>query len=131
LRLALCQFNLALTTSSNSANALIIHYTANDQVLQPDELVLVDAGCEYQYVFFLLTRPLHTPDGQRCDLLVDMRRILVSSVKRTLSILISVIPLARTWPVSGTFTSPQRDLYQVKTRSIRLLAHGLMLNRVW
>lgn len=30
-------------------NALIIHYTQNDHLLRDRELVLVDAGCEYQY----------------------------------------------------------------------------------
>ena len=27
-------------------NALIIHYTNNNQVIRDDELVLIDAGCE-------------------------------------------------------------------------------------
>lgn len=31
-------------------NALTIHYTANDQVIRADELILVDAGCEYKSV---------------------------------------------------------------------------------
>lgn len=30
-------------------NACILHYTANDNVLRDGDLVLVDAGCEYQY----------------------------------------------------------------------------------
>lgn len=29
-------------------NALIIHYTENNHLLQDEELVLVDAGCEYK-----------------------------------------------------------------------------------
>ena len=32
------------------ANALMIHYTANDQLLDDGEMVLMDAGCELQYV---------------------------------------------------------------------------------
>jgi len=32
---------------ASGANALTIHYTANDQLVQGGELVLVDAGCEY------------------------------------------------------------------------------------
>lgn len=31
-------------------NALTIHYTSNDSVLQDGEMVLMDAGGEYQYV---------------------------------------------------------------------------------
>ncbi|KAI0699804.1 peptidase M24 [Cytidiella melzeri] len=32
---------------ASGANALIIHYTSNNQVLRDGELVLIDAGCEY------------------------------------------------------------------------------------
>ncbi|OCB90214.1 peptidase M24 [Sanghuangporus baumii] len=32
---------------ASGANALIIHYTANDQIIRDDELILIDAGCEY------------------------------------------------------------------------------------
>lgn len=34
----------------SSPNALIIHYTANDHILRNGELVLMDAGGEYQFV---------------------------------------------------------------------------------
>lgn len=36
------------------ANALTIHYTANNQIIKPKELVLLDAGCEYKLVAFLV-----------------------------------------------------------------------------
>nr|GAT46177.1 methionine aminopeptidase [Mycena chlorophos] len=32
---------------ASGANALIIHYTSNNQLLQNNELVLIDAGCEF------------------------------------------------------------------------------------
>ncbi|KAI6035635.1 peptidase M24 [Pisolithus orientalis] len=32
---------------ASGPNALIIHYTSNNQVIQDGELILVDAGCEY------------------------------------------------------------------------------------
>jgi intermediate cleaving peptidase 55 len=35
---------------ASGSNALVIHYTANDQLLNPGELVLVDAGCELKFV---------------------------------------------------------------------------------
>ncbi|KAF5364376.1 hypothetical protein D9756_000893 [Leucocoprinus leucothites] len=35
---------------ASGPNALIIHYTENNHLLQDDELVLVDAGCEYKRV---------------------------------------------------------------------------------
>ncbi|KAM6495511.1 peptidase M24 [Amanita muscaria] len=57
---------------ASGPNALIIHYTHNDHVLQPNEIVLMDAGCEY--------------NGYASD-------------------------ITRSFPASGTFTEPQRDLY--------------------
>ncbi|KAG8967841.1 hypothetical protein FRC03_009244 [Tulasnella sp. 419] len=65
---------------ASGPNALIIHYTANDQVLEDGEMVLVDAGCE-----------LH---GYASD-------------------------ITRTWPVSGKFTEPQRDLYQAVLNTLK------------
>jgi Xaa-Pro aminopeptidase len=32
-------------------NALIIHYTSNDHLIRDGEMLLVDAGCEYKFVF--------------------------------------------------------------------------------
>ncbi|KZV79651.1 Creatinase/aminopeptidase [Exidia glandulosa HHB12029] len=58
--------------ASGSANALAIHYVANNALLESGEMVLMDAGCEY--------------NGYASD-------------------------LTRTFPVNGTFTSPQADLY--------------------
>lgn len=37
-------------------NACILHYTENNQILQSGDLVLVDAGCEYQYYASDITR---------------------------------------------------------------------------
>ncbi|TFK56263.1 peptidase M24 [Heliocybe sulcata] len=58
---------------ASGANGLIIHYTTNDHIVRDGEMVLVDAGCEY--------------NGYASD-------------------------ITRTFPVSGTFTSAQKDLYQ-------------------
>jgi Xaa-Pro aminopeptidase len=38
------------------ANACVLHYTANNQMLRPGELVLVDAGGEYQHYAADITR---------------------------------------------------------------------------
>jgi intermediate cleaving peptidase 55 len=32
----------------NRSNSLVLHYTRNDQLVEEGELVLMDAGCEYQ-----------------------------------------------------------------------------------
>ncbi|WWD18077.1 hypothetical protein CI109_102524 [Kwoniella shandongensis] len=58
---------------ASGANALVIHYTRNDCTLDKDNLVLIDAGCEYN---------MYTSD------------------------------ITRTFPVSGKFSAPQRDLYE-------------------
>jgi intermediate cleaving peptidase 55 len=54
------------------SSALTIHYTSNDRLLRPGQMVLLDAGCEYA--------------GYASD-------------------------ITRTFPVDGTFTQAQRDLY--------------------
>lgn len=54
-------------------NATILHYHANDAVLEDGDLLLIDAGCEV--------------DGYASD-------------------------VTRTFPVSGRFTEPQREIYQ-------------------
>lgn len=35
-------------TARHSPNALTIHYTSNNQLIRENELILVDAGCEYK-----------------------------------------------------------------------------------
>ncbi|KAJ7367774.1 peptidase M24 [Mycena albidolilacea] len=57
---------------ASGANALIIHYTSNNHLIQEGEVLLIDAGCEY--------------NGYASD-------------------------ITRSFPASGTFTAPQRDLY--------------------
>ncbi|KAH9172158.1 peptidase M24 [Lactarius sanguifluus] len=57
---------------ASGENALVIHYTRNDHLLRDGELVLLDAGGEY--------------NGYASD-------------------------ITRTFPVNGTFTPPQRELY--------------------
>jgi Xaa-Pro aminopeptidase len=55
-------------------NACILHYTENNQELKAGDLVLIDAGCEWQ--------------GYASD-------------------------ITRTFPVSGTFSTEQKQLYQL------------------
>ncbi|TFK64905.1 peptidase M24 [Pluteus cervinus] len=57
---------------ASGPNALIIHYTSNNQVIREGEIVLIDAGCEY--------------NGYASD-------------------------ITRSYPATGKFTEPQRDLY--------------------
>ena len=55
-------------------NACILHYTENNQELKEGDLVLIDAGCEWQ--------------GYAAD-------------------------ITRTFPVSGQFSAPQKQLYEL------------------
>lgn len=55
-------------------NACILHYRAAGAVLEDGELVLIDAGCEYE---------MYASD------------------------------ITRTFPVNGTFSEPQRELYEI------------------
>lgn len=45
-----CPHSLGVILMLPRANALIIHYTENNHLLQDGELVLVDAGCEFKWV---------------------------------------------------------------------------------
>ncbi len=70
----------------SGANATILHYTENNMQVRDGDLVLIDAGCEYQYY---------------------------------------AADITRTFPVSGEFTNPQRELY-----SLVLEAQKLALSEV-
>ena len=59
---------------AGGSNACILHYIENNQVLNDGDLLLIDAGCEYEF---------YTAD------------------------------VTRTFPVNGTFTGPQRDIYEL------------------
>jgi Xaa-Pro aminopeptidase len=62
------------TIVGSGNNACILHYTENNQGLKDGDLVLIDAGCEWQ--------------GYASD-------------------------ITRTFPVSGQFSMPQKQLYQL------------------
>ena len=55
-------------------NACVMHYMRNDAELRDGDLVLIDAGCEFEHY---------------------------------------AADLTRTFPVNGTFTAPQRELYEL------------------
>ncbi|MBT8131625.1 MAG: aminopeptidase P N-terminal domain-containing protein, partial [Gammaproteobacteria bacterium] len=58
----------------SGANACVLHYRANNAKLTDGDLLLVDAGCEYDYYASDITR---------------------------------------TWPVNGSFSEPQRIIYDI------------------
>lgn len=67
------------TIVGSGVNGCILHYTENESVLRDGDLVLIDAGCEYQ--------------GYAGD-------------------------ITRTFPVSGKFTEPQREIYNIVLASL-------------
>ncbi|KAL0486619.1 Xaa-Pro aminopeptidase [Acrasis kona] len=73
-----------VVASGNRAN--IIHYVFNDQLLHDDDMLLVDAGCEY-----------HNYSSD----------------------------ITRTWPVSGTFSQPQKIIYSAVLRIQKDCIEGL------
>lgn len=97
---ASCKGNGALWNSfpnvvGSGANAAIIHYLSKRSLLQKDELVLVDSGCE-------------VAGGYVSD-------------------------ITRTWPVGGTLSEAQRDLYEftldVQKQCLAHLHHQLAIKQ--
>ncbi|MEO7733180.1 MAG: aminopeptidase P N-terminal domain-containing protein [Kofleriaceae bacterium] len=76
-------------------NATILHYIENDRAIAAGDLVLVDAGCEYEH---------YTAD------------------------------ITRTWPASGRFTAPQREVYAavlaVQQSAIALAVPGATIDQI-
>lgn len=68
-----CESDAYRAVVAGGEHALTIHYVRNDDLLKPEDLVLVDAAGRY---------------GGYCA------------------------DISRTWPVSGTFSLPQRELYE-------------------
>ncbi|MDT7808903.1 MAG: Xaa-Pro aminopeptidase [Acidobacteriota bacterium] len=79
----------------SGVNATILHYINNDAELKEGDLLLVDAGAEYE--------------GFASD-------------------------ITRTFPVSGRFTAPQRDIYNLvldcQEQCIRMVAPGVTLDEM-
>jgi len=76
-------------------NATILHYIENRCAVADGDLVLVDAGCEYDH---------YTAD------------------------------ITRTWPANGTFSGPQRHVYELvlatQTAAVRLARPGATIDEI-
>lgn len=83
--------NAYMTIVAGGNNANTLHYINNSDVFGADDLVLIDAGCEYK---------MYASD------------------------------ITRTFPVSGAYTRPQRDVYEmvldVQLRIIEMIRPGVM-----
>ena len=81
-----------LTIVANGANATTLHYTANDCRIQDGDLVLIDAGCEYQYYCGDITRTFPAngkfTEAQRAvyQSVLDVQCEIIKSIRPGLSI---------------------------------------------
>ncbi len=65
---------------ATGANACVLHYTQNSAQVQPGDLVLVDAGCEYEYYASDITR-VYAADGVMTREQQDIYDIVLASQK--------------------------------------------------
>ena len=81
-----------LTIVAKGANATTLHYTANDCQIQDGDLVLIDAGCEYQYYCGDITRTFPAngkfTDAQReiYQSVLDVECEIIESIRPGVSI---------------------------------------------
>ncbi|MFN8643415.1 MAG: aminopeptidase P N-terminal domain-containing protein [Candidatus Binatia bacterium] len=89
-------------------NATILHYTSNDRQLRPDELLLIDAGAEYDYYCADVTRTFPTGacfTGRQRDLYAVVLAAQAAAID-------AVVPGAR-------FDEPHQ-------RAVRVLVEGMV-----
>lgn len=81
-----------LTIVASSANATTLHYTTNDRQIEDGDLVLIDAGCEYQYYCGDITRTFPAngkfTDVQRAvyQSVLDVQCEIIESIRPGVSI---------------------------------------------
>lgn len=81
-----------LTIVAKGANATTLHYTRNDCQIEDGDLVLIDAGCEYQYYCGDITRTFPASgkftDAQRAiyQAVLDLQCEIIDSIRPGVSI---------------------------------------------
>lgn len=81
-----------LTIVAKGANATTLHYTTNDCQIEDGDLVLIDAGCEYQYYCGDITRTFPTngkfTEAQRAiyQAVLDVQCEIIESIRPGVSI---------------------------------------------
>ncbi|PCH41637.1 hypothetical protein WOLCODRAFT_100967 [Wolfiporia cocos MD-104 SS10] len=94
---------------ASGPNALTIHYTANDQLIREDELVLIDAGCELDGYASDITRTFPA-SGRFTPAQAELYSAVLAAQKRLVSL---------------SNASAGYSLYQLHTESVHLLADEL------
>ncbi len=75
----------SIVACGNSANTL--HYIKNDKILQKNELVLIDAGCEYDYYASDITRTIPVsgkftaPQKELYSMVLDVQKKVIKKIK--------------------------------------------------
>ncbi|MEA1892933.1 MAG: aminopeptidase P N-terminal domain-containing protein [Campylobacterota bacterium] len=75
----------SIVASGNSANTL--HYISNDKILLEDSLILIDAGCEYEYYASDITRTIPVSgqfsDAQKelYEMVLDVQLKIIAMIK--------------------------------------------------
>ena len=87
-----CDTSAYVPVVAGGQNASQIHYVRNDDVLLDNDLVLADAGG---------VSPFLSPTQKTRSL----------TLLRTQEYGNYITDITRSWPISGTFTPPQKDLY--------------------
>lgn len=73
-----------IVASGNNANTL--HYIKNSRKMKKDELVLIDAGCEYEYYASDITRTISTTNFTKAqkelyNLVLSVQKYIISLIK--------------------------------------------------
>jgi len=96
---------------ASGANALVIHYTSNDNLVQNGDLVLVDAGCELNGYASDITRTYPTsPTGRFTTPQAELYSAVLATLKHCTSLCTE---------------SSRLSLYDLHTESCRVLAREL------
>jgi Xaa-Pro aminopeptidase len=75
----------SIVASGNAANTL--HYISNDKVMQKDSLILIDAGCEYDYYSSDITRSIPTSgkftkaQKELYEMVLDVEKEIIKMIK--------------------------------------------------
>ncbi|KAF8579034.1 peptidase M24 [Ramaria rubella] len=96
---------------ASGANALIIHYTSNNTLVQEGDLVLVDAGCEYNGYASDITRTYPSfPSGQFTTPQAELYTAVLNTLKHCTALCTELNGL---------------NLYQLHSESCRILTKEL------
>lgn len=72
---------------ASGKNSCVLHYTDNNKIIEKNDLILIDAGCEYEYYASDITRVHHASDSMSqeqkdiYDLVLASQKAAIETVK--------------------------------------------------